>query len=50
MGDSKILYDEVFSINTFKREIIAELGEEFWNKLVEGMILPDIETECKCQC
>ena len=24
MGDSKILYDEAFGINTFKREIIAE--------------------------
>lgn len=46
MGDTKIVYDEAFGINTFKIEILAELGEEFWNQLVKGMILPDIETEC----
>lgn len=50
MGDTKIVYDEAFGINTFKREITAELGEEVWNKLIDGMILPDIETECQCQC
>ena len=50
MGDTKIQYDQVFDINTFKREICAELGEEFWEKLVKDISLPDIETECKCQC
>ena len=50
MGDTKIVYDEKFGIATFKREICAELGETFWNELVKNMELPDIESECKCQC
>ena len=50
MGDTKIQYDQAFGINTFKREICAELGEEFWEDLVKGIVLPDVETECKCQC
>lgn len=50
MGDTKIQYDRVFNIHTFQREICAELGESFWDKLVQGITLPDIETECSCQC
>lgn len=41
---------KVSGINTFKREICGELGEEFWNKLTEDLILPDMETEAQCQC
>lgn len=50
MGDTKIVYDEKFGITTFKREICAELGEVFWNELVENMELPDIDSESKHQC
>ncbi|WP_455617415.1 hypothetical protein [Eisenbergiella sp.] len=50
MGDTNLEYDEGFGMNTFKREICAELGVEFWNKLTENLILPDMETEAKCQC
>ena len=50
MGDTKIIYDEEFGINTFKKEICAALGEEFWNTLVKDISLPDMATESKCQC
>ncbi len=50
MGDTSIVYREDFGINTFKREICNTLGDEFWNELVDGISLPDIENECKCQC
>ena len=50
MGDTKIVYDEKFGIATFKREICAELGETFWSELVKNIELPDIDSECKCQC
>lgn len=50
MGDTKIVYNEKFGILTFKREICAALGEEFWNELVKDIELPDIDNECKCQC
>ena len=50
MGDTSIIYSDKFGINTFKREICIALGETFWNELVEGITLPDIGTECKCQC
>ena len=50
MGDTKIDYDEKFGINTFKREICATLGEDFWDILVKDINLPDIETEGKCSC
>ena len=50
MGDTKIVYDEKFGIATFRREICAELGEDFWEELVKNIELPDIASECKCQC
>lgn len=50
MADLKTVYNEEFGIDTFKRIFIEELGEEFWNKLTEGMVLPDIHTESQCQC
>lgn len=50
MGDTKINYDEKFGINNFRSEICAALGEEFWETLTEGLTLPDIESEGKCQC
>lgn len=49
MGDTSIEYGP-FGIGTFKREICLKLGEEFWNKLTEEIILPDIKTECTCGC
>jgi len=30
-----------FGIAAFQREICAELGEGFWEKLTEGITLPD---------
>ena len=50
MGDTSITYSDKFGINTFKREICVAMGEDFWNELVDGIELPDIENECKCQC
>lgn len=50
VGDTNITYDEEFGINTFKRYIVQALGEEFWDKLIEGMKLPDIHTEYQCKC
>lgn len=50
MGDTKIVYNEEFGINTFKREICEALGEEFWDRLVKDIALPDMETEGKCKC
>lgn len=50
MGDTSIVYGEEFGINTFKREICNTLGEAFWDKLIEGITLPDIHTECQCEC
>ena len=49
MGDTNIDYDENW-ITTFQREICAELGEGFWKELTDGLTLPDIESECRCQC
>lgn len=50
MGDTNINYDEKFGFNTFQREICAELGEKFWKELTDGLTLPDMESECSCQC
>lgn len=50
MGDTSVVYSDEFGIGTFKREICRALGEAVWNKIVDGISLPDIETECKCQC
>ena len=50
MGDTRINYDEKFGIETFKRRICSELGEPFWLKLADGLVLPDMETEADCKC
>ncbi|WP_300683581.1 hypothetical protein [Acutalibacter sp. 1XD8-36] len=50
MGDTNIKYNEKFGINTFKREICAELGGGFWDRLTDGLSLPDIDTEAACKC
>lgn len=50
MGDTKIDYDERFGINNFRIEICAALGDEFWETLTDGLVLPNIENEGKCQC
>lgn len=39
-----------FSFDNFRREIVAELGEDFWERLVDGLTLPDIDTEADCGC
>ncbi len=39
-----------FGFDTFRREIVAELGEDFWNRLAEGLTLPEIDTEAGCGC
>lgn len=49
MSDTGIVYGE-FGIDTFKREICARLGEEFWISLTDGIDLPDIATERECGC
>ena len=51
MGDTTINYEELgFGFHTFRKEICAELGEAFWNELVKNIELPDMNSECKCQC
>lgn len=50
MGDTNIVYDETFGINTFKREICAALGEEFWEELIKGITVPDAALEAQCKC
>ncbi len=50
MGDRNIEYSEEFGINTFKHEIIKELGEEVWEKIVNNGVIPDINTESQCGC
>lgn len=49
MADTNIAYGK-FGIGTFEKEIRAQLGDEIWNALAMGGTLPDIETECNCQC
>lgn len=33
-----------------KKEICAELGEEFWQTLTEGIVLPEMDAECNGKC
>jgi len=49
MADTNIEYGK-FGFDTFKREIINELGENIWNELTSGGIIPNIENECQCKC
>lgn len=39
MGDTKIVYDEKFGINTFKREICEALGEEYVTKKKSDLLI-----------
>ncbi len=50
MADTKIKYEESFGIGTFKREITAQLGEQTWEKIIDGIVVPDMKTEAKCKC
>jgi hypothetical protein len=50
MADHNIEYSGKFGIDTFKHEIIKELGEKTWQELVAGNKIPDIDTESQCQC
>ncbi len=47
----EIKYEELgFGFHTFQKEICAELGQAFWNDLVKNIDLPDMDSECRCQC
>jgi hypothetical protein len=50
MSDRNIEYNDKFGINTFKYEIINELGEEVWQELILDSDIPNIETESNCKC
>lgn len=50
MADHNIEYSGKFGIDTFKHEIIQELGEKTWQELTFGIDIPDIKTESKCSC
>ncbi|WMJ89461.1 hypothetical protein [Anaerocolumna sp. MB42-C2] len=50
MGDINIEYSNKFGINTFKFEIINELGDEVWQELIKDSGIPDIDTEASCKC
>jgi len=44
MADMNIEYGEL-GFDTFKREILNELGGNIWNVLTSGGIVPIIDTE-----
>jgi hypothetical protein len=50
MSDTTIEYSGKFGIDTFKKEIIHELGERVWEELTLDGIVPNIETESQCKC
>ncbi|MCL2880098.1 MAG: hypothetical protein FWF29_07625 [Treponema sp.] len=50
MADTSIEYSGEFGIDTFKHEIIREVGEKIWNDLIQDITVPNIDTECKCKC
>jgi len=50
MGDTTIEYSGKFGFETFKKEIIQELGEKVWQELTFDGIVPNIETESQCKC
>ncbi|MDR2923146.1 MAG: hypothetical protein LBU85_07385 [Treponema sp.] len=50
MADHSIEYSEKFGIDTFKHEIVKELGEKVWQELTFDGIIPNIDTESKCKC
>jgi hypothetical protein len=50
MSDQTIEYSEKFGIDTFKHEIVQELGEKAWQELTFDGIIPDINTESQHKC
>jgi hypothetical protein len=50
MADTSIEYSEKFGIDTFKNEIIQQLGEKTWNELTLDGIVPNIDTESQYKC
>ncbi len=50
MGDTNIEYGDSFGIDTFKREIVSQLGARAWEKITVGGVVPDIGTEPGCKC
>lgn len=50
MSDQSIEYSGKFGIDTFRHEIVQELGENAWQGLTSGGIIPDINTESQCKC
>ncbi|MCL2831873.1 MAG: hypothetical protein FWD78_01760 [Treponema sp.] len=49
MSDTSIVYKK-FDFDTFKDEIIKELGEKIWDELTLDNIIPNITAESKCKC
>jgi hypothetical protein len=45
MGDYEITWDDKKIIPTLKREICDKLGAEAWDSLVDGIDVPDPDTE-----
>ena len=50
MADTTIEYIGKFGIDTFKQEIVQELGEKAWQALVHDGIIPNIDTESQYNC
>jgi hypothetical protein len=50
MADHSIEYSGEFGIDTFKHEIVKELGEKVWQELTFDGIIPNIDTESQCKC
>ena len=50
MADTNVEYSGKFGIDTFKHEIVTELGEKTWEELTLGGIIPNIDTESQCKC
>jgi hypothetical protein len=50
MADHNIEYSGKFGIDTFKHEIIKELGEKTWQELTFNNNIPNIDTESQCKC
>ncbi len=49
MSDTTIEYEPI-SIDTFKKEIVEQLGEQAWQEITVGGVLPDIDTEADSKC
>jgi len=50
MADTTVEYSGKFGFETFKNEIIQELGEKIWQELTNSSVIPSIDTESQCKC